>query len=392
MATTSEGAGPPGGEDHVPGPGDDSVPGPLGGLVVASTGAERAVELATVPSVPHRRARASNPFHKGENVFGWLFVSPALGILLLFLAIPIVLALYISFTNWSGLTNPLSSAVKWVGLSNYKTLITEPSLYRLQFATAVRNNFYFVIFTVPAQTALALFLAVVLNNRFLRAKGFFRTAFYFPSITSSIAITVVFIFLFQGTGVVNTVLGWFGITGPDWLYNQQGVFTLILSALGVHSPGWGSHSIMGLTVWNWLSGPSLGMCMMIIMLTWTTAGTFMLFFLAALQNIGEELDEASAIDGATPWQRFRRVTFPLLRPALVLVLTLGFISTWQVFDQSFLLGPANPTIVTPAYFSYQVSFLDSSFGMGSAVAFLLFCLIVFLTLLQRRFVKEDLTK
>lgn len=354
---------------------------------------EAAVGLAAAPAPRRLRwGRPSSPLRRGENLFGWVFVSPAVAILLLFLAVPILLALYISFTNWSGLTSPLSSAVKWVGLTNYKSLLTQSGLYQLDFATSVRNNFYFVIFTVPLQTALALFLAVVLNNRFLKAKGLFRTAAYFPSVTSSIAITTIFIFLFQGSGVVNTVLGWFGLQGPNWLYDQRGVFTLILSAFGVNSPGWGNHLFMGVSVWSWLSGPSLGMCVMIILLTWTTSGTFMLFFLAALQNIGEELDEASEIDGATPWQRFRQVTFPLLRPALVLVLTLGFISTWQVFDQSYLLGPHNPTTITPAFFSYQVSFQDSAFGMGAAVAFLLFCLIVFLTTLQRRFVKEDLTR
>lgn len=336
--------------------------------------------------------KGTGTLRKGENLFGWLFVSPAVLILLVFLALPIFLALYISFTNWSGLTSPLASGVKWVGLDNYRTLITKPGLYQLDFATAVRNNFYFVIFTVPVQTAVALFLAVLMNNRFLRAKSFFRTAFYFPSVTSSIAITVVFIFLFQGTGVVNTVLGWFGLQGPNWLYDQRGVINLLLNAFGINSPGWGQHTVMGLALWDWLAGPSLGMCVLIILVTWTTAGTFMLFFLAALQSIGDEVDEASEIDGATPWQRFWRVTFPLLRPAVVLVVTLGFISTWQVFDQSYLLGPNNPTTITPAYFSYQVSFQDSAFGEGAAVAFLLFCLIVFLTVLQRRFIKEDLTQ
>jgi multiple sugar transport system permease protein len=204
---------------------------------------------------------------------------------------------------------------------------------------------------------------------------------------------VVFIFLFQGTGVVNTVLGWFGITGPNWLYDTQGVFWTALNLFGISSaPGWANHMVLGIPIWNWLSGPSVGMCVMIILVVWTTSGTFMLFFLAALQNLADDVDEASAIDGATPWQRFRWVTLPLLRPAVVLVLTLGFISTWQVFDQSFLLGPHNPTTITPAYFSYQVSFQDSAFGVGAAVAFLLFCLIVFLTVLQRRFVKEDLTQ
>ena len=132
--------------------------------------------------------------------------------------------------------------------------------------------------------------------------------------------------------------------------------------------------------------------MLIVLAVWTTSGTFTLFFLAALQNISEEAEEASEIDGATSWQRFRHVTLPMLRPIVLLVATLGFIGTWQVFDQSYLTGPHNPPMVTPAFLAYQVSFSDYAFGEGAAIAFMLFAFIVMLTLLQRKFVKEDLTK
>ena len=350
----------------------------------------------TVPVAPRparRRRRRRGGATRGQNLFGWLFVSPALAVLIIFLVVPIILALYISFTDWSGITSPLSSAVHWVGLQNYRTILTEPGLGQTNFGTAVRNNFYYVIFTVPLQTALALWLAIIVNNRFLKGKGLFRTAFYFPSVTSSIAITTVFIFLFSGSGAVNRVLSFLGITGPNWLYDQNGVVTSILGMLGVHSaPAWANHQLLGISAWQWLAGPSLGMCVLIILAIWTTSGTFMLFFLAALQNISEEAEEASEIDGATPWQRFRYVTLPMLRPIVLLVATLGFIGTWQVFDQSYLTGPHNPTMVTPAFLAYQVSFSDYAFGEGAAIAFMLFALIVVLTLLQRKFVKEDLTK
>lgn len=344
---------------------------------------------------PHTPARpkATGTLRKGEGIFGWLFMSPALVIITLFVVLPILLALYVSFTNWSGLTSPLSSKVQLVGLTNYRMLLTQTGLYQAQFAESIRNVFYYVILTVPIQTVVALGLAVLVNNKFLKGRGFFRTAYYLPSVTSSIAITVIFIYLFQGAGVVNTIFHFFGWKNtPDWIYNQNGLITIILSALGIHSPGWGNHLVMGLSAWQWLAGPSLGMCVMIILVSWTTSGTFMLFFLAALQQISEDIEEATEIDGATPWQRFRRVTVPLLRPTLVLVVTLGFISCWQVFDQSFLLGPSNSTVITPAYYAYEVSFQDSGFGMGAAIGFLLFALIVILTLLQRKFVKEDLTK
>ncbi|MDT4909275.1 MAG: multiple sugar transport system permease protein, partial [Pseudonocardiales bacterium] len=122
---------------------------------------------------------------------------------------------------------------------------------------------------------------------------------------------------------------------------------------------------------------------------WTTSGTFMLMFLAALQNIGEEVDEASDIDGANSWQRLRYVTLPMLRPTLLLVLTLGIIGTWQVFDQIYLTGN-NPATRTPAFMSFDQSFNNNQFGVGSAIAFLLFALIMTLSTLQRRLVKEEL--
>ncbi len=331
---------------------------------------------------------------RGHNVFGWLFVSPALAILLIFLVVPIGLALYVSFTDWSGVTSPFGSTVHFVGLANYRALLTQTGLTQSNFGTSIRNNFYYVLFTVPLQTVLALWLAIIVNNRFLKGRGLFRTAFYFPSVTSSVAITVVFIFLFQSGGAVNQILhGLFGINGPNWLYDTRGVFTLMLGGLGVHNPpSWANGQFLGVTWWNWLAGPSLGMCVLIIQITWTTSGTFMLMFLASLQNISGEVEEAGAVDGASPWQRFRYVTLPMLRPTLVLVLTLGLISTWQVFDQIVLTGQNNATMTTPAYESYYVSFQDNAFGQGAAIAFMLFLLIVVLTLIQRHFVKEDLTK
>jgi multiple sugar transport system permease protein len=342
---------------------------------------------------PMRRKWRRSPATRGHTLFGWLFVSPALGILILFLIVPIILAAYISFTNWSGTTNPLSSSTHWIGLGNYRTIITQQGLSQTNFGTAIRNNFYYVLFVVPLQTAFALWLAILVNNKFLRGKSFFRTAFYFPSVTSSIAITVVFIFLFGGTGAVNQVLSFFHVNGPDWLYDQRGIITTFLYNIGVHNPpSWANFQILGLSVWNWFAGPSFGMVVIIILAVWTTSGTFMLFFLGGLQSVPEEAEEASEVDGATPWQRFRFVTLPMIRPVLILVLTLGFISTWQVFDQSYLTGGNNPTMVTPAFLAYQVSFSDFAFGEGAAIAFLLFAFIVVLTILQRRFVKEDLTK
>src|SRR5664280_271928 len=116
---------------------------------------------ATILASPRRKKRRRSAAKRGQNLYGWIFVSPALAILVIFLVVPIILALYISFTNWSGITSPFASAVHFVGLKNYKTILTVPGLAQQNFGTAVRNNFYYVIFVVPLQTALALWLAVL---------------------------------------------------------------------------------------------------------------------------------------------------------------------------------------------------------------------------------------
>lgn len=357
-------------------------------VIAAAAGRGGMLGRPRVGRTPDRRRRK---IRGRQGIGGWLFVSPAFLILVLFLILPILLAVYVSFTSWNGLSNPLSGGAKWVGLGNYTNLLGHDSLTRLNFATSVRNTLYYVLFVVPLQTILALVLAVLVNNRWLKGRGFFRTAFYFPSITSSIAITLVFIFLFQPSGAVNRLLSLVGVNGPNWLIDTDGVFHNVLSLFGVDSaPGWAKHQFLSLSWWDWLAGPSVGMCVIIILNIWTTSGTFMLMFLAALQNISDEVDEAAEIDGASAFQRFRLVTVPLLRPTLVLVLTLGLIGTWQVFDQIFLLGSNNQTVISPAYLSYQVSFQNSDFGTGAAIAFLLFLVIVVLTVLQRTLLPEDI--
>jgi len=345
----------------------------------------QAIPPAVVMSA--RRPRRSH-IRGREGVGGWLFVAPALAGLTLFVILPIGLALYISFTKWSGTTSPFGSGAKWVGIDNYKALLTGGGLAQQDFARSVENNFYFVLLVVPIQTLLALVLAVLVNDKFLKGRGFFRTAFYFPSVTSSVAITLVFIFMFRGDGPINRVLSFFGVKGPNWFANSNGLIHNIVGLFGVHSPpGWAKHVVFTRSIWDWISGPSMAMCAIIVLVIWTTSGTFMLMFLAALQNISEEIDEATAIDGANAWQRFWRVTVPMLRPTLLLVLTLGLISTWQVFDQIFLTGN-NPTTTTPAFLSYATSFENFNFGQGAAIAFLLFALITVFSSLQRFLLRD----
>jgi len=281
-----------------------------------------------------------------------------------------------------------------VGTDNYARLLAGGGLATQDFGTAMRNNLWYVLLVVPIQTALSLFLAVMVDRKMLRGKSAFRTAFYFPSVTSSVAITVIFLFLFTASGAMNRVLAALGADGPNWMADPRGVLHVVLGALGVErSPALAGHGFLGISWWDWLAGPSVAMSVFMTMAIFTTSGTFMLLFLAALQAISADVEEAATMDGANAWQRFWRVTLPMLRPTLFTVVTLGLIGTWQVFDQIYTGtqgGPAKTTL-TPAYLSYQASFEQQRWGHGAAIAFVLFFIIVAMTILQRSVLRERTT-
>lgn len=324
--------------------------------------------------------------HGRQGLAGWLFVLPALAGLGVFLFAPILLALWVSFRDWSALA-PLSTSTP-VGADNYTDLLVHAGIVQTDFARSLRNNLYYVLGVVPAQTALAFFLAVVLNSRLLRGKAFFRTSFYFPSVTSSIAVAFIFVFLFSPSGVVNVILSALlpGVVETVWLNEAQGLIHLVLGWVGVDAPpGPLTGQVMGLSLWDWLSGPSVALTTVMILAVWTTTGTFMLMFLAGLQNIPEDVEEAALIDGASARQRFFKVTLPMMRPTLFLVLTLGLIGTWQVFDQIYAMTSGGPqkTTLTPSYLIYREGFENSQMGRAAAIAFILFVLILVFTGLQR---------
>ncbi|HIW29618.1 MAG TPA: sugar ABC transporter permease [Candidatus Luteococcus avicola] len=330
-----------------------------------------------------RRRRGSG---NSQNLAGWLFVSPVIIILGLFLFVPILMAVWVSVSDWNGNGSPLSGTTKFVGFDNYAGVLGGKGLAARDFGVSIRNNLYYVALVVPLQTIMSLFLAVMVTRKGLRGKSFFRTAFYFPSVTSSVAITVLWLFLFNATGAVNKALSWLGLNGPNWFNDPRGVLGMLLEPLGVHEAGaLARPGLFGVSGYQWLQGPSIAMCAFILMAIFTTSGTFMLLFIAALQDIGEETSEAGMVDGATAWQRFRHITLPMLRPTLFTVITLGLIGTWQVFDQIAIGSQGDPakTTLTPAYLSYTKAFKDGEWGKAAAIAFILFAIIVAMTLLQR---------
>jgi multiple sugar transport system permease protein len=346
--------------------------------------------MTTQVSKAPRRTGTSG-LRRGEGVAGWLFTAPVIIILGLFLFIPVLMALWVSFSDWNGRGSPLSPTVDFIGLENYAAVTTGGGLAERNFGISLRNIAWYVLLVVPLQTALALFLAVLVSRAVLRGRGFFRTAFYFPSVTSSVAITVLWLFLFSTTGVINEVLSWVGIVGPNWFNDPRGIIHIGLTAVGVDTaPAALSGQFLGVSWWDWFAGPSVALFAFMLMAIFTTSGTFMLLFIAALQNVGIELGEAGMMDGASGWQRFWHITLPQLRPTLFTVLTLGLIGGWQVFEQIYTGtqgGPAKTTL-TPAYLSYQAAFQNQDWGQGSAIAFILFLIIIAFALLQRWVLRE----
>jgi multiple sugar transport system permease protein len=347
--------------------------------------------MTAIGHVGRPRPRRSR-LERQQRRAGVVFAAPAVVAILTFTLFPILMALWVSFRDWTGFGPPLESS--FIGLDNYRSLLTEPGVARTDFALALRNNLYYVLGVVPTQTAVAFFLANLLNQRYLKGKGFFRTAYYFPSITSSIAVTMIFIFLFQRNGAINWLLSrLLPIGNMNWLDNANGVIHNALRAVGVDQPPavLADNTLLGLSWWQWLSGPSVTMLAIMMLATWTTIGTLMLIFLAGLQNIPGDVEEASKVDGAGRWQHFRYVTLPLMKPTLFFVLTIGVIGTWQVFDQIFAVAAGGPqkTTLTPAFMVYREGFRNFGMGRAAAVAFLLFIVIMVFTLIQRRLVNPE---
>ena len=342
-------------------------------------------------STPARTPRRSG-IRGGEAASGWLFTAPMIILLGMFLVIPVLMALWVSFSDWNGRGSPFSGTVSFVGLDNYSALVGGGGLAEQDFGTALRNNAWYVLLVVPTQTMLSLLLAVLVNRQILRGRGFFRTAFYFPSVTSSVAITVLWLFLFSASGAVNKLLSFIGINGPNWFNDPSGILHNFVGLFGVDTgpAALTGNTFLGISFWEWLAGPSVAMSAFILMAVFTTSGTFMLLFIAALQNLSGDVVEAAMMDGANGWQRFWRVTLPQLRPTLFTVLTLGLIGAWQVFDQIYTGTQGGPgkTTLTPAYLSYQAAFTNQAWGQGAAIAFILFVIIVVFTLFQRAVLAE----
>lgn len=341
------------------------------------------VALAAVAAQIVRR-EWPNGERRRALIAGYAFIAPYLIVTLTFTVGVILFALYISFTRYDIFSRPV-----WQGIGNYIRAFegfTNPS--RRDFIQSLYNVLWYSAIVVPTQTAAAIALAVLLNNK-MRFQQFFRTVFYAPSVTSPVVITLIFMWFYLRTGYANflfaNVLGVFGIQWQsiDWLNDPRGLIQLLLQPFGVDIPS---------AQW-YFRGPSIAWMALMFQNIFTTAPTFMIMFLAALQDIDTSLYEASAIDGANGWQQFWRITLPMLRPIVLLVIVLGTIGTLQVFDQIYLATAGGPlgTTLTPVYQVFTEALGTQgpiNMGYASALAFIVAVIIFIFTFIQRRVIER----
>jgi multiple sugar transport system permease protein len=268
-------------------------------------------------------------------------IAPAGLHALIWIAIPVLATFVLSVTNYSVL-DPL----RFVGLDNYVTAFSDPV-----FQASIVHTAVYTFFTVPVAMAVAVFLAVLLNQQ-IRARSWYRAAYFLPQVTATVAVAMV----------------WLQIYDP-----QNGLANKTLAVLGINGPAW-------------LADPNYALSSVIVVGIWQGIGIKMLIYLAALQNIPADMYEAAELDGASGWQRFRRITLPMLRPATFFVAVVSVISAFQVFDQIYVLtdgGPANATTMM-TYEVYKSAFVNFQMGLACAKSVVLFVFLFGLTLMNRK--------
>jgi multiple sugar transport system permease protein len=285
-----------------------------------------------------------------QTLIAWGFAAPFLILFLVFMAGPILASFVMSFTDLTtrDLRSPFN--VNIIGLDNYVRLFQDD-----RFVHSLLNTGVFVVIGVPLTMALAMLVALALNTGITKFRTVFRVGYYAPVVTSIVAIAIVWRFILQPDGLLNGFLGWFGISGPNWLED---------------------------TFW---ALPSL-----IMMAVWRNIGTLMVIFLAGLQGVPKEHHEAAMVDGANVVQRFANVTLPAMRPTLLFAAVITSIGFLQFFEEPFVMtrgGPLDATLSTAMYTFNQFGF--GNYSYASAASYVLFIAIVILSLVQFRLLKRE---
>lgn len=305
------------------------------------------LRAATVARV-RPRLRVGLGYRREDVITGYLFLLVPMIILLVFVYAGMIFDFWISFQRWDVITTPQAH-----GIENYRYIFQKDPV----FWTAIKNTLFYSVGVVPIQTVIGFLLALVVNQK-IRGRKFFRTVFYFPSVTSPVAISLLFLFLFNDLGLLNYMFQQVGLPRVGWLTD----------------PHVALKSIMGLNIW-------------------TTSGTYMIIFLAALQDVPRDLYEAGAIDGATGFTAVRRITIPLIRPAIFFVVATGIIGTLQIFDQAFILsggtGSPDNSTMTAVLYIYNEAFNYGFYGVAAAASFVLFVVIMIATIIVRKVLEPE---
>lgn len=286
------------------------------------------------------KKRHYSGLQKREWIWGYLFILPNFIGFFAFFAIPVIFGLIVSVSNYNGF-----KVFDFVGIDNFTHLFKDKF-----FIIALKNNIYYSVIYVPLSILLALLLALALNKP-KKFDGFFKTVYYFPSITSIVAIGIV----------------WSMIMSPS-----TGPINMFLKSVGIENPP------------KWIASSKTAMLSIIIIMAWKNAGYYMIMFLGGLKSISAELYEAARIDGANKWKLFTRITWPMLSPTTFMIFILCFISSFQVFDAINVMtegGPGKATTVI-VYRIYQDGFINLKFGYASAMAYFLFLIIFVITMIQ----------
>ncbi|OAS89204.1 MULTISPECIES: carbohydrate ABC transporter permease [Metabacillus] len=280
------------------------------------------------------------PLNK-TTIIGWSFITIASVLICLFYFYPMVQALIMSFQSGTG-TN-----LTFTGLDNYARLLKDPT-----FITAVKNTVIYLIIQVPVMILLALFLSVILNDKRLKFKGFFRTAIFLPCVTSLVAYSVIFKYLFGVDGIINMML---------------------MKLAFISEPI------------QWLTDPFWAKITIVIAITWRWTGYNMIFYLSSLQNIDHSIYEAAKIDGASSIQQFFKITIPMLKPIILFTSITSTIGTLQLFDEVMNItkgGPGNSTMTISQYI-YNLSFkYTPDFGYAATVSYAIVIMIVIFSIIQ----------
>ncbi len=281
-----------------------------------------------------------------------LFLAPALTVIGAFFFLPVLAALGLSFTDFDLYALGDLGTARFVGAENYARLVRDPLFWK-----ALGNTFYFVLVGGPLSVAVSLGAALLVNARLARLKGFFRTVYFAPVVTTLVAVAVVWRYLYHARyGLFNWLLGGFGVGPVDWLGD----------------PAWAMPAIILLAVWK-------------------NFGYNMIIFVAGLQNVPDELYEAARIDGAGAWQQFRHITLPMLAPTFLFVGVITMIGYFQLFAEPYVMTEGGPlqSTVSIVYLMYEEGFKWWNLGYASAVAFVLFAIMLVGTLVQLRFQQEE---